>query len=954
MEHEINPVISIISIIIYIAAVFVSFATLSRARKLNISARSWVLGGGSTTGIGIWVAHFLGMLSYSSTDNVDYNLLLSMLSLCISLFLFIGFAYFVAIRNVIHLQGVIILSLILSSFITLNHLIGIQSLNLSPIINYTLYSFGFILLFFSGYIFVKQSLFALKSERIFSNRNIISAIVVGLMLSFSNFIFKSSISFIPITHELQQSYGVSIIGIAVLIISSVFALLLINAAILTFDIRKFEAKWDVSRKELESSQKTLDIAKKVTEQLAIQFKESEEFNKKLFDTVANIVFVVDKYGYIVRMNQAAEKVTRYLESELTGKEFSKVLLPDEEYKIFVSLFEKLLTGDKTSHHIGSILTSKGSVRTIEWFYTELLDENSDVEFVIASGTDITEQRFYEETMRLAAVSFETSEAIFITDSEGNILRVNRAFTEITGYSEKESYGNNPSFLKSGKHSTEFYQEMWKQLNEKGVWIGEIWNKRKNGEIYPEWLHITSVYDDLGKLTNYVASFSDLSDMKHAEEQIHFYSNFDAATKLPNSKLFIEILDKELDVAKMEGNTGALLFVELIHLDKLTDNIGIGSVDSYINQLLNTFHQKFGKEIIVGRISNTDLAILLNDISKHQVISQSVEVAEFILNIVKGGLFINDKVAYINANIGIVDYSDKDNFADELLQHANTAANRARKIEHDSYQFYSEYMQKVASENYQFEVALRAAVEKSEFELLLQPQVNIDNELIGAEALIRWNRGSGIVSPDKFIPIAEESNLIIDIGDWVLRKAIDYIKIIEKSEIPNSFKNISVNVSAIQFQQENFLTKLKKLVIQEDIVPSHLKLEITETAVLQKPHVVINKIAALKEIGISVALDDFGTGYSSLSYLQKMQIDQLKIDRSFVIDLAINKTSQALTETIIVMAKNLGMEVIAEGVENQKEKSILASYGCTQYQGYYFSRPIDFDAFLDYAKHPIQV
>ena len=264
------------------------------------------------------------------------------------------------------------------------------------------------------------------------------------------------------------------------------------------------------------------------------------------------------------------------------------------------------------------------------------------------------------------------------------------------------------------------------------------------------------------------------------------------------------------------------------------------------------------------------------------------------------------------------------------------------------------MQKVATENYQLEVALREAIEKDQFELLLQPQIDINNQLIGAEALIRWRREGEIVSPAKFIPMAEESNLIIDIGDWVLHRAMDYIKTFEASDMPASFKTLSVNVSAIQIQQENFLAKLKQALIEKEINPSYLKLEITESAVLERPHIVINKITALKEIGVSVALDDFGTGYSSLSYLQKMKIDQLKIDRSFVTDLSINKTSQALAETIIVMARNLGMEVIAEGVETRNEQMLLAAYGCSQYQGFYYSRPIDFEAFLDYATHPIQI
>lgn len=956
MEYEYRYGLVLLSVVLAIVSSFVAFGTASRIRHHENSSIIWVIGGGVSMGLGIWVMHFVGMFAYHIPISIAYDFIYTLLSIILAISTSIIALYIITSSKQLTLGNNLLSAMILASGISGMHYMGIFAMELAPLIqfNITLLVTSLVFAYAASFFAIRLGFSASKRTAIISTENTISAIILGVAISGMHYVAMGSMIIDPASICLALNDGITEGNITLLIVVSIFLILIVNAIILGYDLKLAEYESERVRLLAKKNQETLDIARRVTETLAAQYKESEEFNKKLFDTVANVVMVVDKDGYIVRINRAATNVTGYEEPELTGKQFWEVLIQSGEQDDFKKMFNKIVDGELTEHYTGTIITAYGDQRQLEWYYTELYDEESNVEFIIATGTDITEQKRYEEAMRLAAVSFETSEAICITDASGKILRVNEAFTKITGYTEEESYGETPSILKSGRHEDEFYANMWRQVKEKGYWYGEIWNKRKNGEIYPEWLRITAVYDDYDELTNYVATFSDISEIKQAEEQIHFYSNFDAATHLPNSKLFTELVDKELGLVRMDGHKGALLYIELIHLDKLTDNIGIGSVDSYINQLVKILYEKFGKELIIGRISNTDVALLLDKINDQQVISQSVDVAKFILQTVKQGLLIQGQMAYIHANIGIVDYSDKDTDSEELIQHANTAANRSRRSEPDSYQFYSAYMQKAATENYQLEVALREAIEQDNFELLLQPQVDIDDQLIGAEALLRWHRESEVVPPGKFIPIAEESNLIIDIGDWVLGKAMDYIKLIENGRMPAPFRNIAVNVSAIQIQQDNFIAKLKRLLIEKDVTPSYLKLELTESAILERPHVVINKISALKEIGVSVALDDFGTGYSSLAYLQKMQIDQLKIDRSFVSDLSINKTSQALTETIIVMAKNLGMEVIAEGVETRRERTILASYGCTQYQGYYYSRPIDFDAFIDFSQHPIQV
>lgn len=956
MEYYYQYGLVALSVLLAVVASFIALGTASRIRQHDQTRLLWIFGGGISMGLGIWVMHFVGMLAYHLPIIVAYDIFYTGISIVLAIIVSIITLSVVSFSKKLTMSVNLFSALLMATGIAGMHYTGIYAMELYPSIEFNpvLFSVSLLIAYIASYYAIRFAFSASSRTTLLSSENIVSSLIMGAAIAGMHYVAMEAQIIDPASICVALDDGITEGSITLLVVGGIFVILLMNALVLGYDLKLAESESEKAKLIAQSNQKILDTTRRVKEELSMQYKESEEFNKKLFDTVANVVLVVDKEGCIVRINKAAELITEYVESDLTGKYFWDALISQEEQAEFKALFANILQGAYPDAHLNTIVTARHDRRILEWSYTALLDDISQVDYIIATGTDITEQRRYEEDMRLAAVAFETNEAICITDNAGKILRVNEAFTDITGYSEEESCGNSPGILKSGHHDKEFYRQMWQQMIDKGYWYGEIWNKRKNGEIYPEWLRITAVYDDRNELTNYVATFSDISDIKQAEEQIHFFSNFDTSTKLPNRKLFTELLDKELEIARLNAQQGALLYVELVHLDKLTDNIGIGAVDGYISMLSQALHEEYGKELIVGRIGNTDIALLLENIHDQQVISQSVDVAEFILNTVKRGLRVDGHIAYVQANIGIVDFSRQDEVAEDLLQHAITAANRSRKLKPDSYQFYSSFMQRVATENYQMEVALREAIEKDQFELLLQPQVNINNQLIGAEALIRWHREGEIVSPAKFIPMAEESNLIIDIGDWVLHRAMDYIKIFESSDMPASFKTLSVNVSAIQIQQENFLAKLKQALIDKEVNPSYLKLEITESAVLERPQVVINKISALKEIGVSVALDDFGTGYSSLAYLQKMQIDQLKIDRSFVTDLSINKTSQALTETIIVMARNLGMEVIAEGVETKNERTLLAAYGCTQYQGFYFSRPIDFDAFLDYAYHPIQI
>ena len=955
MEHTYQFGLVGLSIVVSVVASFLALGSASRIRRQQGPKLVWIVGGGISMGLGIWLMHFVGMLAYHIPIEIEYDIVLTFLSLLMAVMSSVLAFYLVSIKVKINLTTEVISAVILGLGISCMHYIGMYAMKLEPVQQYNimLVAASIIIALVASFYVIRFVFSASSHSSILSSENIVSAIIMGIAISGMHYIGMEALNIPDSAVCGVIGSGISQGSLAFIIVILVITVLLINAAILLMDLNIAELNSEKAYMLAEKRKETIKIARKVTESLAEQYKVSEEFNKKLFETVANTVLVIDKAGYVVRINNAAEVSTGYSEVELSGRLVWDILIPEERQDEYKKILNNILQGIYPEKSFFEINSKSDGKKVFDWAYTELRDEDGAIDYIIATGEDITQSLKYEEAIRLAEIAFETNEAIFVTDAKGRILRVNNAFTEITGYSSNEARDKFPSFLKSGRHDKDFYSGMWNNLISAGSWNGEIWNKRKSGEIYPEWLRITAVYDAEHQVSNYVATFTDITNLKAAEEKVHFFSNFESSTNLPNRKLFTELLQKELDLTMLGQLRGSLLYIELQQLDKLTDTQGIDSIDRYIKQLSTTIGNKFENDIIIGHINKTDLAILITDLNATNVASASIEMCDFILSTVKLGIDIDDQKAFIHANIGIVDYPRENESSDEMLQHAITAANRSHKIQIDGYQFYSAYMHKVATENYKIELALRDAVKNDNLQLFLQPQINDKLEIIGAEALLRWFHDGDYIPPDVFIPLAEDSNLIIDVGDWVINKALEYIHEMESYKIAKTFETIAVNVSAIQMKQKDFVEKLKRKIIDAGVNPSKLKIEITESAVLEKPDRVIQTISDIRELGIAFAMDDFGTGYSSLSYLQKLKLDQLKIDKSFITDLSINKTSQALAETIVVMARNLGMQVIAEGVETESERSLLLEYGCKQYQGYLFSRPIEFEAFLDYAMNPVE-
>jgi diguanylate cyclase (GGDEF)-like protein/PAS domain S-box-containing protein len=547
----------------------------------------------------------------------------------------------------------------------------------------------------------------------------------------------------------------------------------------------------------------------------------------------------------------------------------------------------------------------------------------------------------EDHLRVAATAFETQEGILITDARSVILRVNCAFTDITGYSAEEVIGKNPSMLRSGKHDAGFYAEMWRSIKLNGQWEGEIWNRRKNGETYPERLAISAVKDSSGVVTNYVATLTDITMSQTAAEEIKHLAFYDSLTRLPNRRHLMDRLKHALAASARSGKAGALLFIDLDNFKTLNDTLGHDVGDQLLQQVAQRAESCVREDDTVARLGGDEFVVMLEGLSEHELeaAAQAESVGEKILAALNLPYQLASHEHHNTPSIGITLFRGQLESMDELFKHADIAMYQAKKSGRNTLRFFDPAMQETINARVALEGELRKALEQQQFQLYYQAQVDSSHRALGVEALIRWiHPEKGMVSPAQFIPLAEETGLILPIGRWVLETACAQIKTWQQSELSNDFV-LAVNVSAKQFRQADFVAQVQDAVRRHAIDPTLLKLELTESLLLENIEDTIETMRALKETGVQFSLDDFGTGYSSLQYLKRLPLNQLKIDQSFVRDIAVDSSDKAIVRTIIAMARGLNLEVIAEGVETEEQRQLLLEKGCAHFQGYLFSKPV---------------
>lgn len=552
----------------------------------------------------------------------------------------------------------------------------------------------------------------------------------------------------------------------------------------------------------------------------------------------------------------------------------------------------------------------------------------------------------DERLRVAATAFEAQEGILVTDSDGNILRVNKTFCNITGYNAEEVVGKNPRILSSGRQDANFYALMWRSIASEGRWEGEVWNRRKSGEIYPEYLSITAVKNLAGVVINYVATFNDISVSKAAADEVKYLAFYDPLTGLPNRRLLMDRLAQSFLSRVRSGYSGALLFIDLDNFKTLNDTLGHEIGDLLLQQVAVRLESCVREGDTVARLGGDEFVVMLENLSRNalEAAAQTEMVGEKILLKLTQPYQLDVHTHYSSTSIGAVMSSEHNTSREELLKQADIAMYQAKKAGRNTMRFFDTRMQDAINARVRLEHELRVALEKQQFELHYQIQVDATGSPVGAEALLRWlHPERGMISPLQFIPLAEENGLILLIGQWVLETACAQIKCWQQDSA-TSHLVLAVNVSARQFRQADFVAQVRNVVSLHGIEANRLKIELTESMLLESVEDTILTMNALKEIGVQLSLDDFGTGYSSLQYLKRLPLDQLKIDQSFVRDLVCDSSDQAIVRTIISMALSMNLKVIAEGVETDEQKSLLFHKGCLDYQGYLFSKPVPIEKF----------
>lgn len=560
--------------------------------------------------------------------------------------------------------------------------------------------------------------------------------------------------------------------------------------------------------------------------------------------------------------------------------------------------------------------------------------------------EITRQKVAEHDLHIAATAFESQEGMMVTDARNTILRVNKAFTTITGYSAEDAIGHKSNLLASGRHDAIFFDEMWNEIHTNSYWEGELWNKRKNGEIYPQNLTITAVKDSNNIVTNYVGTLIDITKSKQAEQEIEDLAFYDSLTHLPNRRLMMDRINHAMAANIRSEKISALLFLDLDYFKTLNDTLGHDMGDILLQQVATRLTSCIRENDTVSRFGGDEFVVLLEDLSMLtlEAAEQAEDIANKFLSTINQPFHLNSHIYSSSTSIGITLFTGHQAGVDELLKQADIAMYQAKNDGRNGIRFFNPQMQTKITAHAKLERELKHAIEQQQFQLYYQIQVDSSLNPIGCEALLRWiHPQRGVIPPLDFIPLAEQNGSIQAIGRWVIDTACAQLNAWQHDRLTCDL-TLSVNVSAKQFHQPDFISQIITAVQRHNINPALLKLELTESLLLSDIEDTITKMKTLADINIQFSLDDFGTGYSSLQYLKKLPLYQLKIDKSFIDNIVADSDDQSIVKTIIVMAHSLGLNVIAEGVETQCQQQLLLTQGCTHYQGYLYSKPVPIEQF----------
>ncbi|MDR2838178.1 MAG: EAL domain-containing protein [Azonexus sp.] len=686
----------------------------------------------------------------------------------------------------------------------------------------------------------------------------------------------------------------------------------------------------------------LDMSERKQAEAALQASEANL--RALLDNLPYMAWLKDMEGRYILINKVYADFLRMADTrEIVGK--TDFDLFAHELAARYRADDAVTMASRRQAHLEEPGDEARSI-WLETYKTPIIGAGGSLLGTAGFARDITERRRQVAELRVSAIVFEAQDCIIITDHNKKIVRVNRAFTRLTGYAPEDVLGQDPSILSSGRHSRTFYQEMWKQLLLAGAWSGEIWDRRKNGEVHPKWMTISVVRDEDGETTHYVAIASDMTERKKAEAEIHNLAFYDTLTGLPNRRLLMERFRAALALSARQNTWGAALFIDLDRFKVLNDTLGHSYGDQLLIQAAARIKSCIRETDTVARQGGDEFVVLLEGVGENQdETSRRVGmIAAKTCEALARPYELDNHIHHCPPSIGISLFRGGGISGEEVLQQADIAMYQAKADGGNAVRFFDPLMQQKVMARARLENDLRHAVAQGQLRLHYQLQVAAGQQPVGAEALVRWQHPQrGMVSPEQFIPLAEESALILEIGAWVLECAARQLWLWARQDDLRHL-TLAVNVSARQFAQADFVNQVALVMQRYGIAPANLKLELTESLAAQDLQATINKMLALKKLGVQLAMDDFGTGYSSLSYLTQLPLDQIKIDRRFVQGITRSASDALLVQTIIDLAKNLQLAVIAEGVETAEQLAFLREKGCLAYQGYLFGHPLPVDEF----------
>lgn len=655
-------------------------------------------------------------------------------------------------------------------------------------------------------------------------------------------------------------------------------------------------------------------------------------------------------GTVVYWNRASELIYGYSAAEALGGNLLDLIIPQDMRTVVEGAVRWMFeNGQGIPPSRMNLRHKQGHLVPVYSSHTVVsIDGQAPVMFCM--DADMSALAKAEQELRIAAAAFDSQQGMLITDRLGVILRVNSSFTLTTGYTEAEAVGQSPRLLSSDRHSAEFWASMWQSLHTVGSWQAEVWNKRKNGEIYADWVIINAVRDADGEVTHFVGTLTDISQRKEAEGKIIRLAFYDPLTNLPNRRLMQDRLHQAISASQRNQSCGALLCLDIDNFKLLNDSVGHEVGDLLLQQIAQRLTDNIRDCDTVARFGGDTFLIMLEDLGDDPVLAATKAelIAQKLLDLLRQPHPLPYQTYQGSVSMGITLFGAPQDSADTLIQRVELAMYQAKSAGRNTLRFFDPQMQAVVSSRAALEVGLRGALGQNQFLLYYQAQVDQDGHVIGVEALLRWQDPQrGLVSPAEFIPLAEETGLILPLGLWVLEAACQQLVLwADRAELAHL--TVAVNVSALQFQQSDFAEQVLAVLARTGARADRLKLELTESLLVSNVDDVVAKMKVLKASGVGFSLDDFGTGYSSLSYLKRLPLDQLKIDQTFVRNLLVDADDAAIARMIVALADSLGLEVIAEGVETAAQLEYLAGLGCRRFQGYLFSQALpvqSFEAFV---------